>query len=314
MAIPELGQLSAVDLRAAWGHEATSFTPWLAEHLDSLAAVIGVPLELEGIEVSVQTFYADILARNPTNDSFVLIENQLERADHGHLGQIMTYLAGLDAQTVVWIAADFPESHLSALHWLNEHTVEPFAFFAVRVSAVRIGDSPIAPVFEVVCKPNHWERQVQAAARESQELSPLGQFRKKFWTAFVEQFPGELSYGPATARSVRWRHLDDARLVITQYFTKRTAGVYVRSSERLSGDELRAILEPHAARLADLTGSSIERRDGDSLFLTYQSADPADLAQWPEIMSYLHETANRYEAAFREVFAEGANEGNRTCF
>lgn len=304
MAIPELGKLAAVHIRAAWGHEATSFTPWLAEHLDSLADLIGIPLELEGMEVSVGTFYADILARNPNNDSRVLIENQLERTDHRHLGQIMTYLAGLDAQAVVWIAAGFHESHISALQWLNDHTVEPFAFFAVRVKAVRIGDSPIAPLFDVVCQPNHWERQVQAMAREAQELSPLGQFRRDFWTAFVEQFPEELKYGPATARSVRWRHLDFARIVITQYFTKHSVGVYVRSSERLSGDEFRTYLEPHGERLGVLTGSSIDSRDGNMLFVSSQRAAPSDPTQQPELMSFLHVTADRYEAAFREVFAD----------
>ena len=53
----------------------------------------------------VGSFSADILARNPVDDGVVLIENQLEASDHGHLGQIMTYLAGLQAQTMVWIVA-----------------------------------------------------------------------------------------------------------------------------------------------------------------------------------------------------------------
>ncbi len=107
MTNPELGVLTDVDVRLAWAHEAHSFTPWLAQHLDALAVVIGIPLELEGREVSVETFYADILARNPQDGSLVLIENQLEATDHGHLGQIMTYLAGLEAETVVWVATSF---------------------------------------------------------------------------------------------------------------------------------------------------------------------------------------------------------------
>ncbi|WP_172820809.1 hypothetical protein [Cyanobium sp. NIES-981] len=127
-----LGTLESVDLREAWSHEAHSFTPWLAENLDRLSQAIGIPLELEGQEVSVSTFSADILARNPQDDGLILIENQLEITDHNHLGQILTYLAGLEAKIVVWIAKEFPDPHLSAVRWLNDHTVEPLSFFAVH--------------------------------------------------------------------------------------------------------------------------------------------------------------------------------------
>lgn len=118
-------------MREAWPNEATDFTPWLAENLHRLSQVIGVPLELEGTEVAVEGYSADILAKYPADDSRVIIENQLEYTDHTHLGQIMTYLAGLDAKTVVWIAREFRGPHLSAVRWLNTHTTDEFAFFAV---------------------------------------------------------------------------------------------------------------------------------------------------------------------------------------
>ena len=92
--IPQLGTLKEVDLRLAWTHEAHGFTPWLAQHLDELAKAAEIALELEGVEVAVGSFSADILARNPQDDSLVLIENQLEITNHDHLGKIMTYLAG----------------------------------------------------------------------------------------------------------------------------------------------------------------------------------------------------------------------------
>ncbi len=101
------GDLTDVELREAWPHEALDFTPWLAENLDRLSKVIDIQLELVETEQSVDEFNADILARNPTDDSLVLIENQLERSDHTHLGQILTYLAGLEAHTVIWVARSF---------------------------------------------------------------------------------------------------------------------------------------------------------------------------------------------------------------
>ncbi len=122
--VPNLSQLKIVDLREAWAHEAHNFTPWLAENIGQLSEAVGIPLEVEGTEVSVESFSADILARNTMDDSIVLIENQLEGSDHTHLGQIMTYLAGLEAHTIIWVAKDFREPHLAALRWLNDHTGE----------------------------------------------------------------------------------------------------------------------------------------------------------------------------------------------
>ena len=119
-----IAKLETVDTRLAWAHEANDFTPWLAENLEHLSEAVGLRLELEGTEVSIETFSADILARNLYDDSRVLIENQLAPSDHSHLGQILTYLAGLEAKTVIWIASDFKEPHLSAMKWLNSNSDE----------------------------------------------------------------------------------------------------------------------------------------------------------------------------------------------
>lgn len=64
-------------------------------------------------------FRADILCKETTSGHFVLVEDQLERTDHTHLGQLMTYAAGLDAVTIVWIAKRFTDEHRAALDWLN---------------------------------------------------------------------------------------------------------------------------------------------------------------------------------------------------
>lgn len=174
----QFGRLTDLPLRNAWRHEAHQFTPWLAENIDHLSEAIGIPLELTGTEVAVERYSADILARD-RDDNVVLIENQLETTDHTHLGQIMTYLAGLDAQSVIWIAPAFREPHLSAIRWLNEHTADGFSFFVVKARVVRIGDSPFAPIFEVVERPNSWERKLESAVRGN-----LHTLRREYWNNF----------------------------------------------------------------------------------------------------------------------------------
>ena len=129
----ELGQLIKVPLREFWEGEASDFTPWLAdeENISLLGDTIGVELEVEAQERNVGPFRADILCKDTLTDNWVLIENQLELTDHTHLGQLLTYAAGLNAVTVVWIAERFTDEHRAALDWLNEITAEGFSFFGL---------------------------------------------------------------------------------------------------------------------------------------------------------------------------------------
>lgn len=302
MTVPTLGRLTSVSLRDTWIHEAHSFTPWLAKHLDLLADKLGIPLELEDQEVSVGPFYADILARNPTDDSLVLIENQLERTDHTHLGQIMTYLAGLGSHTVVWIAADFCEEHLSALQWLNEHTKEPFSFFAIKVSAVRIENSPIAPVFETLCQPNQWDRKLQEIAKENRGLTPLGQFRKDFWTHYVTLFSDELTQEAATGNSSRWRQLEDLQLAISLYLGKNEVGLFVRGPQKNdNGKDLVEKLLPYSKQLSDRLGVVWQQNSNGYCLQKSYKADTSQRDRWDELCSWLHKEADIYEATIREV-------------
>ena len=102
------------------------------------------------MEKYVGPFRADILCRNTDDDSLVLVENQVERTDHTHLGQLMTYAAGLETASIVWIAKAFTDEHRAALDWLNEITGENFNFFGLEIELWKIGDSAIAPKFNVV--------------------------------------------------------------------------------------------------------------------------------------------------------------------
>lgn len=181
-----LGRLKRVALREVWRYEDVDFTPWLAEadNLEILSETLGINLELEAQERSVGPFRADILCRDRDDDSWVLIENQLEPTDHKHLGQLMTYASGLQAVSIIWIAERFTEEHRSALDWLNEITDISFRFFGLEVELWRIGDSLAAPKFNIVSKPNDWSKEV-AAAKRGQEISSDSDYRD-FWSAFLE--------------------------------------------------------------------------------------------------------------------------------
>lgn len=184
-----LGRLEQVTLRSIWADEARDFTPWLAlpENLRLLGETLGIELETESKEVSVGPYSADIVCRNTADGTKVLIENQIEKTDHCHLGQILTYTAGVGATTMVWIASRFTEEHRAALDWLNEHTTEETSFFGLEVELWRIGQSPAAPKFNIVSKPNDWSkavRQQSSSVSGSIQRTEEKNLQFKFWTEF----------------------------------------------------------------------------------------------------------------------------------
>lgn len=178
-----LGKLERITLRKAWAHEAGEFTPWLAQadNLNLLAETLGLDeLELVGTEHPVGDFKVDILCSD--NGGKVIIENQLEKTNHTHLGQILTYAAGVGARKVIWVAESFRTEHVAALEFLNQHTTDELDFFAVEIELWRIGDSPMAPSFNVVVKPNDWAKTGQQNAKAAATMTPTKQRQLKFWT------------------------------------------------------------------------------------------------------------------------------------
>lgn len=180
----QLGRLTKAEVRDAWQNEANDFTPWLAlaPNLQLLGETIGLELELEAVERNVGPFRADILCKEVGSDRWILIENQLEQTDHTHMGQLITYAAGLDAVTIVWIAREFREEHRAALDWLNGVTGTDIHFFGLEIELWQIGESALAPKFNLVSQPNDWQKVATASAKsENSERQGL-QFQ--FWTGF----------------------------------------------------------------------------------------------------------------------------------
>lgn len=185
-----LDKLIKLNLRDIWKDEAQDFTPWLAseDNLNLLGETLRMELELKAREQNVGPFSADILCTNKDDGSLVLIENQLDKTDHKHLGQLMTYAAGLDTVSIIWISKEFTDEHRAALDWLNEITNIRFRFFGLEIELWKIGDSLPAPKFNVVCNPNDWSRSIKKNNRDFSEsvLQPAKIVQLKFWTGLKD--------------------------------------------------------------------------------------------------------------------------------
>ena len=205
MAEPELGSIENVNPRKVWPNEASDFTPWLAEHIDSLGEALGLDIEVTQTEAAVGAFSLDILGKVSGTDDIVIIENQLAQTDHGHLGQLMAYAAGLDAKIVVWVSPDIREEHRDAIRWLNEHTTTSVGFFAVRLEVWQIGDSLRAPRFDVIAEPSNFQRDiVQVATKPTARGLAYQQFFREFVKLLREERPGLVYTNPDRVRYDSW--------------------------------------------------------------------------------------------------------------
>ena len=182
----ELGKLEKIELREVWKHEALDFTRWLArnENIALLSKEIGIDIEVIETEMSVGRYNVDIYARDIESNKRIVIENQLENTNHDHLGKMLVYAAGLDADIAIWVVKDVNEEHRQAIEWLNDNSFEKINIFLVKVELWQIDNSPIAPKFQVICEPNNWAKVLKQQSKEN--VSDLELKQMEYWQGFVD--------------------------------------------------------------------------------------------------------------------------------
>lgn len=180
----KLGTLEKIDLREVWRHEALDFTRWLAkkENIALLSKVVGIDLEVVETEFGIGRYKLDIFAIEVESRKKIVIENQLENTNHDHLGKLLVYAAGTEADVAIWVVKDVNEEHKRTVEWLNRN--EDINIFLVKVELWQIDSSPIAPRFEVICEPNNWAKVLKGQSREN--ISNLELKQLEFWQGFVE--------------------------------------------------------------------------------------------------------------------------------
>jgi hypothetical protein len=314
MAPPKLGRLEKVELRSQWNNEASEFTPWLArpENIEILGDTLALELEVEAREKSVGRFNADILCKEiGSSDHWVLIENQLEPTDHKHLGQLLTYAAGLQAVTIVWVAASFTEEHRAALDWLNKITdTESVRFFGVEVELWRIGTSEPAPRFNIVSKPNDWSQSVKQAARaiEEGELSDTRVKQREYWAAFMPILTEKRGpvQGNKKPQPQSWMGFPTGRSGINVNPVMITNKNKLRAEIYLSGANAKAffgLLERQKDAIEGELGYKLDWEElpskQDSRIAIYlDNADPRNEADWPRQHSWLADRLNDLHRVF----------------
>lgn len=316
MSDPPFGQLTKLAARDYWPDEAADFTPWLAQepHIALLGGALGLELAVEGIETSVGSFQADIICRALGDEHRVVIENQLERTDHDHLGKLLTYAGGLeDVRTTILIASEIREEHRAALDWLNAVTFSGVHFFGVELQVWQIDDSPPAPHFDVVSKPNDWLGAVRTSA--DKPLTPTQQLQLDYWSAFRDYLlerGGGLS--PRKPRAQQWASFSIGRsgAGLSAIATGWAGEGSIRVELGLHGDDANDVFErlydereAIEAELGPLTWHQPENAHRRRLYV-HHAAELERRDAWPGQFAWFEARLLRFDDTFRDRIQPGA--------
>ena len=301
-----IGKLERVPLRQVWEHEAYDFTQWLQENIAELNSTVDLTLVNVDREQAAGSFSIDLVAEDEGGGT-VIIENQLEKSNHDHLGKLITYLAAVEAKAAIWLVSDPRPEHVAAIAWLNSSSSA--AFYMVKVEAVRIGLSPAAPLFTLIVGPS---LDLKDAGQTKQEIAERYGIRKRWWTQLVERSaaisklhshitPGEYSWiGTSSGiRGLNWNY------VVTQ--EECAAELYIDRGKD-SEEENTTIfdqLETSKAEIERTFGGPLswERLDGKrACRIRYTQTGGGYRAsedKWPEIQDGIIQAMNRLELALR---------------
>lgn len=259
--VMKLGKLEQItDLRSIWKHEANDFTPWLAkeENLAALSDAIGIELVLEEQESNVGDFSVDLFATEEGTGRKVVIENQLEETNHDHLGKIITYASGKDAEVIIWIVRKARDEHKKAIEWLNQHTDDSSAFFLIEIEVWKIGNSDPAPKFNIVERPNDW-----AKAMKNVSITNTQSQQMQFWQHFVDRWDNDPNFAHTfrrrKAHPQNWYDLSigssEYHVCMEVHFQKNdiNAGLYIPDNKNI----YKSLLD-NKKEIEDSLGASVE--------------------------------------------------------
>ncbi len=301
-----IGKMEIVPIRKAFGHEALNFTVWLEQNIDALAERIGLELTVLEREKAVGSFNVDLFCEDG-NGNTVIIENQLERTDHDHLGKLLTYMINLDAKCAIWVATEVRQEHQRVIDWLNEMTGADTAFYFVKVEAIRIGESPFAPLFTVLSRPDSQTREIGEQKKEHAERHLL---REQFWTQLLERSKGLTTLTEnRSATNNHWLGVSTGRAGVYYNYIIMKDGAAIdlnielgdQAKNKALFDELFAQKDAIEAEFgAPLDWRRLDDKRTSRIVKTYRGRGSLrEPEKWPELQDLLIQTMIRFDKVFR---------------
>lgn len=304
---PELERLQPVPLREAWPHEARDFSAWLSENLDALSEKLDFELTLVEKDKVVGSFVIDVLAEDEAGD-YVVIENQLEKTDHDHLGKVITYMSSLDAKTGIWVTSEPRDEHRRAIDWLNKLSPIDYRFYLVRVETVKIGSSQPAPLFTVEAQP---DPETKKRSKDIEDLAERHVLRRDFWTKLLAKAREKTNLHANISPSKQsWISTGGGRagLSFNYTITRKNGGVELYIDKGKESDEINKrwfdFIFSHKAEIEQAFGDPLEwerlnERRASRIAKRYATGNLYDEATWAGVQDKMIDAMIRLEKVLR---------------
>ena len=307
----QIGKLISVDPRTIWPDEALNFTPWVAANLDLLSEELGLDLELEGTETKVGDFLADITATETGRTAKVVIENQLAATNHSHLGQLLTYASGQDADIIIWLTTEFRDEHRQALDWLNQHTDDSLEFYGVVINVKRIGASLPAPEFRPVAFPNTWQKATKTAKRD---VSPRQERYRLFFQALIDELRTKHSFTNARKAHPQnwyWFPSGNANIAYSAAFGAKSrprVGVYLNRDQEFNKQLFDSLCEKRT-EIEESVGATLgwerlDSRQASQIALYTEGSIDGSEQELAKLREWMVENLLKFKEVFSPYLAE----------
>lgn len=305
-----ISKIERIKLRDVWKHEAYDFTTWLEENVDALNDVLDFSLVSAEREQKTGIFNVDLVAEDE-NGNVVIIENQLEKSNHDHLGKVITYLVGMDAKTAIWIVSDPQPEHVKAIAWLNESSSA--SFYLLKIEAIKIGDSEPAPLLTRIVGPSQEAREVGKTKKEIAERYTL---RYNFWKQLLGSAKQKTKLHSAISPGqYSWIGTGVGISGLSLNYSLRQHNAQVElyiDRDTDSGEGNKAIFDSlmeHKEQIerefgGPLKWERLDQKRACRISITLEVGGYKDEEKWPEVHEALIETMIRFERALRPYIDE----------
>ena len=313
----KIGKLEKVNLREVWKNEASDFTTWLSENIHILGETLNLNLTEGETEKKVEAslFSIDIATQTEEGEQ-VIIENQLEKTDHKHLGQILTYMINMDSKITIWITQNPRPEHIKVINYLNEE-LKNKNFYLVKVEAYSIDNSNPAPYFSVICQPSKEMKELSRVKEEGTEREKL---KFNFWKALFEKSQNKTDLF-STAKPSYWTSVEskmanikDISLYYNINKNHNAIGFTFSENQKSYFEEIKNNLEHDLGFELSLkeVGSSGGIGVSDRYKLQSNSKDGGyrDTEQWNEIQNQMIDSMIEFEKILKPRLSEIREEVN----
>jgi hypothetical protein len=301
-----ISKIEKLDLRDIWKREDLDFTKWLAQNIDYLNEEIDLDIAVQTVEGNVGPYRVDIYGEDGDGNR-VIIENQLEKTDHSHLGQILTYLVNLEANIAIWISASPVEEHRQVIEWLNETTPDDMRFYLVKIECVKTGQNSVAPLFTLVEGPTQEKKKIGAEKKEHAQRNTV---RREFWTQFIEAMNQtsalcqNLSPSNDTWIGVALG-VTGISVNLTATGNQARAEIYINRGDATENKKVFDYLHSSKDEIEKAFGASLvwermEDRVTSRVKYVLDGVDIFNKEDWPRMNAFLVDAAIRLHSAFKE--------------